>query len=382
MVGAIVLLLATITGFLLSAGSADSRPLHWDSSAPEGGRALVEVLRTQGIEVTTTESLSEAQTLAAEPDATVLIYDPAGNLEPSTQNEFARAAAESESSLVLVAPGLYLDGYTEGITTAPESVNAQNSAEPMPPDCDWETARRAGSVSGTASRYASTGLSEGRVTICHHHPWDQTGYGAVAREQLPGHDITVLAEPDWLSNAGLDEQGNAALALGALGAEERLVYYYPQASDQPWAQQDGRPTNPLAFVPEWFGVAFLWLIPLLGAVMLWRGRRLGPLAIERLPVIVPPVETVIGRAGILQRSGARDHAIHSLRTAALLRLARRLGLPPSARAADICNAVAAHTGHAPAHVHWAFITAVPTSDGQLVDIATEISNIESEVSHP
>nr|WP_272902486.1 DUF4350 domain-containing protein [Brevibacterium daeguense] len=367
---------------MLSAGSADSRPLHWDSSAPDGGRAIVEVLRDHGVEVTTTESLTEAQTLAAEPGTTVLIHDPSGNLEPSTQSEFAQAAADGENSLVLVSPGLYVDGYTDGITTATQVTDAQNSAEPMPPDCEWEPARRAGAVSGTANRYASTGLSEGRVTICYHHPWDQAGYGAVAREQLPGHDITVLADPHWLSNAGLDEQGNAALALGALGGHERVVYYYPQASDQPWAQQDGRPANPLALVPTWFGVAFLWLIPLLAALMLWRGRRLGPLAVERLPVIVPPVETVIGRAGILQRSGAREQALHSLRTAALLRLARRLGLPPSARAADICDAVAAHTGHDRAQVHRAFIEAVPTSDRQLVDIATEISNIESEVSHP
>lgn len=381
-VAAIVVLLAAIVGFVLSTGGEDTRPLHWESTEPDGGRAFVEVLRSRGVDVTTTESYDEARRMAAETGTTLLVHDSDTVLGTVERRDLARASAAGDGELVVAGGQDGFDGYTDSVSPAHSTVDAVDHSEPMPADCSWDVAQRAGAVTGSdAPRWSSNGTSEGTVTVCYHHPWDQPGYGTVVREEFDDHGLTLLSDSSPLSNAQLDADGNAALVLGALGKQERVVYYYPSADDESRSADGGDGgASTLDLVPRWFGVAFLWLFPLLLVVMLWRGRRLGPLALERLPVIVPPVETVIGRAGIMQRSGARLEALRSLRTASLLRMARRLALPPDARSDRICDAVAAHTGRDPAEVRYALLEAVPASDRQLADISTLISTIESEVS--
>ncbi|PRC53647.1 hypothetical protein C6A85_52785, partial [Mycobacterium sp. ITM-2017-0098] len=59
---------------------------------------------------------------------------------------------------------------------------------------------------------------------------------------------------------------------------------------------------------------------------LWRGRRVGPLVAEQLPVVVRASETVEGRGRLYRSRRARDVAAESLRTAARQRMLPRLGL--------------------------------------------------------
>ena len=40
--------------------------------------------------------------------------------------------------------------------------------------------------------------------------------------------LTVLGSPEWVSNGTITENGNAALALSTLSAEDRLVVLYPR----------------------------------------------------------------------------------------------------------------------------------------------------------
>ena len=56
--------------------------------------------------------------------------------------------------------------------------------------------------------------------------------------------------------------------------------------------------------------------------MLWRGRRLGRLVTEPLPVVVRAVETTEGRARMYRRSRAQDRAAATLRAATMARLRR------------------------------------------------------------
>src|SRR5699024_6344516 len=91
----------------------------------------------------------------------------------------------------------------------------------------------------------------------------------------------------------------------------------------------------------------------------------GPLAVERLPVIVPAVETVHGRAALSVRSHDRAGALHTLRTAALLRIAKRFSLGSEARAEDIIARLAAATGRDPGHLHHVFVSGSAPTDGEL-----------------
>lgn len=381
-IAALVILLAAIVGFLSQTSAEETRPLHWESAAPAGGRAVTEVLGARGVEVSTTESFDEAVALAAGSDTTLLVYDPEFALAAEHRQRLRSTAVGSGAPLVVVEPGTEVTDWSPGVQQAFQTFDGPGGSAPLAPDCAWETAQRAGTVSDSPERYSALGTPGTEVTVCYHHPWDQAGYGAVTRETLADSTVTVLGSRTWLTNERLAEPGNAALALGALGERDSLVYYYADPMD---AALGGDPDEELLgptfdLVPAWFWVALLWLIPLGIAAMLWRGRRFGPLAVERLPVVVPPVETVLGRAGILQRAGARDSALHTLRTAALLRLAARLSLPPHSRTPEICDAVAARTGRDPAEVSWLLAGAAPRSDAELTAIATAIATLESEVS--
>ncbi|GAA4175626.1 DUF4350 domain-containing protein [Gryllotalpicola koreensis] len=78
-IGAIIVLVA-VAGVLIAGQSAQQRPpLDPGSATPTGAKALVEVLREQGVEVRTATTLAQADRAVAEvapDDLTVAIYDP------------------------------------------------------------------------------------------------------------------------------------------------------------------------------------------------------------------------------------------------------------------------------------------------------------------
>jgi hypothetical protein len=86
----------------------------------------------------------------------------------------------------------------------------------------------------------------------------------------------------------------------------------------------------------------LWLVVLL--VALWKGRRIGPLVSEELPVVVRASETVEGRGRLYRSRRARDRAADALRTATLQRLLPRLGLGAGASPTAVVTAVAQRSG--------------------------------------
>ncbi len=81
-------------------------------------------------------------------------------------------------------------------------------------------------------------------------------------------------------------------------------------------------------------IAVTWIVLQLCLVVLllalWKGRRMGPLVAEQLPVVVRASETVEGRGRLYRSRRARDRAADALRTATLQRLLPRLGLGPNA----------------------------------------------------
>ncbi|RKN38084.1 DUF4350 domain-containing protein [Micromonospora endolithica] len=146
----------------------------------------------------------------------------------------------------------------------------------------------------------------------------------------------------------------------------------------------GDPPNPLwnAF-PGWFWALLLQLLlaALLAAV--WRARRLGPPSVEPLPVSVPAAETVLGRAHLYQRAGARDTAARTLRAATLTRLLPRLNLPADAHRNEVVVAVAARTGDGPQRTDDLLYGPPPESDQRLLELARSLDRTARTVApHP
>ena len=78
-------------------------------------------------------------------------------------------------------------------------------------------------------------------------------------------------------NEHVDEAGNAALAIGLLGASDELVWYLPGPADADAAEA---PTL-AELTPGWVSPVMVLAIVVAIAAGVWRGRRFGPLVVER-----------------------------------------------------------------------------------------------------
>ena len=117
------------------------------------------------------------------------------------------------------------------------------------------------------------------------------------------------------------------------------------------------------------------------AAILWRGRRLGPLIVENLPVTVKASETMQGRARLYEKANARLHTLDSLRIGTIARLATLCGLPVLATVDEVVAASAAIAGSDPRVVRHLLVDANPRSDGDLVRLSDELLMFEQTVAH-
>jgi hypothetical protein len=184
--------------------------------------------------------------------------------------------------------------------------------------------------------------------------------------------ITVLGAGTALQNDDVTRAGNAALVLGLLGEFETLVWYQPSPADlavPTFADLTPAWVNPVA-----------WLAVLVGlAAAFWRGRRLGPVVIENLPVVVKTTETMEGRARLYAREGSRLRALDALRVGTLRRLAEGLALGRAAGVDDIIIAVAGITGRDQRALRALLVDTEPADDRQLVQLSDRLLELERQV---
>lgn len=124
-------------------------------------------------------------------------------------------------------------------------------------------------------------------------------------------------------------------------------------------------------------LAVLLVLVALGA-MFWRSRRVGPLVVENLPVVVRSSETMRGRARLYERAGARLHALDALRIGTVSRLATACGLSRLASVDEVADAVAARTGRDRAEVAGILIHRIPQNDAELVRLSDELLQLETD----
>ncbi|MCD4849271.1 DUF4350 domain-containing protein [Arthrobacter sp. AK01] len=355
-------LLAGLVAFLaISSVSAskDPRPLSAHNPAPDGAMAVAEILGRQGVSVTPTNTFEDTMAaLTNQNGATVLVHDPRGFLD---QTQLADLMAGADR-VVLVKPRLKTitavnQGFRPG-GVVPEATKV------IDPGCDQDDARAAGRISAQGSIYSGP-------VVCYALPGNQSGLYAASADSR----VIVLGSTDLVDNQHLALEGNAAVALRTLGANANLVWYLPGIEDLSAA--GSAPTlNELA--PRWLAFAGPWLGLVVVLAIAWRGRRLGPLVFEPLPVVVKAAETAEGRARLYQDSRAVGLAAGNLRAGALTRLAKHFSLGADATKDAIVDACAQHLERPAADIRSVLIDFLPENEGQLVQWAQQIERIEQE----
>lgn len=364
--GLIALVVAVIAAYVAGAGASLQPALSAKSSTPAGSRALAEVLRQQGVRVIVADTLTEAEdAAAASADPTLFSYDANGYLTAGQLRDLARLAprtviaAPDFLTLHTLAPGMGFGGVS--------------SADPLEARCDLPAARRAGTLSSGGDTLRP-GDAPGDVTRTGCFPGGDGTFSVVTQATDAGM-LTFVAPAEVFQNGHITAEGNAALALGLLGASDTLIWYLPTLADV----VDPGPPSIGELTPGWVTPALVLLALVALAAAVWRGRRFGPLVAENLPVTVKAGETMEGRGRLYARSSARLRAVDTLRVGSVSRLANRLGLPRTATVDEVAVQVAAVCARPLPDVRAILVDAVPAGDRDVVRLSDRLAELERDV---
>jgi hypothetical protein len=347
---------------MIATTARTSGPFSPDSTESDGARALATLLNNHSVNVHGTEVLDDA----VQPgDGKTLLIGPEGSLDRS---DWQRIADARWSHLILIQPGTRaLEILAPGV----EDTGQILSSGSREPGCELPAAVKAGGATVSGSTYSAPDGAQ----RCYGDGINNT----VIRMESDNRIVDVVGTPRTFTNAELADDGNAALALNLLGTQQELTWYLPQWESSGFDDEDsgGAPLVPPEVRYIGWALAFAVLV-----VAVWRGRRLGPVIAERLPVIVHAAETTEGRARLYRRSRARDRAAAALRESALGKLHKAHGIPRRADPSAVVATVAARTGRDPAMLYELLYGLPPLSDAALMSLSHELDVLTQEVRHP
>ncbi len=351
---AIALVVLIGVGILVFAGLSNKQgSLDPDAVDPAGSAALAELLRARGVKVHRVEGLAD---VLAHADSTGTVF--------MTLPEYEQAALltgltrlPDSVRLVLVEPSSYsLDRLTTDLSVK----NASAVEKRRAPHCEFSPATAAGDADMGGPVYTA-----GAEDRCYG--------GSLATTHSRGDQpLIAVGTGTPFTNEKLDQHGNAALALGLLSGADDLWWVLP---DRSAAAGPGDQKTLSQILPPWVGPV-VWELFLIGfLVALWRGRRLGPVVVEPLPVVVRAAEAVEGRARLYRRARARDRAAEALRAGARARIVPFLGLGTEPSEHALVEAIAARSGRQPADIGELLFGGVPSDDPGLVHLANALDDL-------
>ncbi len=364
---AVLVLVAIALVIIRSSATASAAALDITNPAPEGSRAVAEVLKQHGVDVVATDSLLATRAAITRPsDTTVLLYDPQGILTSDQRLSLLNL----NTDVVAVEPGLLaLDDIAPSLGLAGEVSGTFRA------DCTVSAVTKAGTVTGAGLGYrvtASDSLSQTTPAAC----FTKKGISGLAQTTENGITTTVLGLGSTLENGTIGSRGDAALALNLLGAHRTLVWYIPTYAD---LQGGGAGPTIAELTPPWVTPLIALLLMALIAAAVWRGRRFGPIVVENLPVVVRASETMEGRARLYSRANARLRALDALRTGTIDRLSRLIGLPRTASVDEVIDAIAGLLGRDRGEVASLLLDAIPSNDAALVHFSDLLLHLEADV---
>lgn len=362
----------TILGILLAAGALVS----WGGKVPpttaaydpdnptyNGAQALARVLADHGLPVVVAHG--EAELRGAHVDgATTVLVTATDELRESTIASLG-AITRPAARLVLVRPERRVVRALAP-TVAMRDVARQGDA--LVSSCDTADVHPGERLSRSQSEYQ--------------HP-SQTGGcfvndGYAVHLTLPASTgvapLVLLGSTDLVTNDRVATDDNGAVMIRSVGHGSRVVWYVPDLRDLPPSSADSRDR----LWPDWLGSMILLGCFALATVFWWRGRRLGRLVVEPLPVVIRAIETTESRGRLYRRARDTGRAAAVLRQASGRRLRTTLGLPTGAPDEAVIQAVSRTTGRPLDSVRSLLAGPAPVGDADLLALAAALAALEKE----
>jgi hypothetical protein len=358
----LALLAAAIVVAVIIAPPADQGlPLDPGSTRPDGTRALVDVLRTVGRDVTivTPDEMGDAPVVLLLRDQ--LTAEQRAQLERRVEQGARVVVADDDSSLV------------------PRVVGGLSPLEPLVRrNCRVEAVRDAGEIRpGGGAHYEVTGDADGCYgSEAGSGDVNDDGAWMVITPRGRGHMVAV-GTPAFLTNGLLAQADNAVLAVQLLTPRgtDRIEIVRPvlrQPGDEGAAGLS-------SLVPDRVRAALWQLLFAFGVVVLWRARRLGHPLIDRAPVRLASSDLTTAVGALLARYDARAAALQRVVGATRRRLARRLDLPGNVDIDLLSERLAARTSHDATELARRLDPPPPATDSDLLRASTDLADLEQAV---
>jgi hypothetical protein len=375
-------------------------------SEPTSDTAMLNLLGQQGVSYYPVTSAFEALSYEG-PDATLVLDESelprVSDIDALVDSTFGHVVIlnNDASTIDAFAPGVLVDTYTASLT------------QPTQPSCDQAEASSAGSVdfhdNSAAFTVSRTADLQGTVVGCYPVDGDPT----VISYDSSIAQVVILGSATFTHNEYLTEDGNAALAMNIFGASHHLVWLAPSFTpDQTLGNCNGSActsggNNPApgstttipannggggdsgagrpsltSLMPTWIWWVLLQLVVAALLTAYWRGRRLGAVVTERLPVTVRAAETVEGHARLYRRANAHGRAAELLRKASASRMAGYFGVPAARAHADpslLITPVATRLEVTEDLIADLLVGPPPQSEAELVLLADHLDQLEQEV---
>ena len=367
-IGLAITAVLTLAFLALTRAPTSEAALSTHNAQPQGARAIAEILRGQGVSVREVDALHEAGSALGD-DGTLVIA-----------SYLYLTVDQWQSVLAWDGPVVLLEPHETDLETIDDRLvyASPTAMATVQVDCAAPAAIAAGAIVVEGQRVSLTRESALARTCFA----EAGGAGALVQIEREGRGpLTVIAAPSFMSNGKLAREGDAALALHLLGGRDRVAWYMGSMYDDSLLHsQRGQSETSVTFAaPAWTNAALLAGALTFVAAGLWRGRRMGALVAEPLPVIVPSSEATRGRARLYRRGRASGHAAAALRAGTARRTAARLGLGPHATPEQLVSAIAASTGSDPGTTHELLYGPPPRDESSMLDLVRRLDALESEV---
>ncbi|MEY2452134.1 MAG: hypothetical protein QOD92_1708 [Acidimicrobiaceae bacterium] len=350
-IGAGLLVSLIVIGLVAGSGDSpqDGPPYSPSSTASDGTRGLVLLVREFGVDVRVGQRIPDADTNAA-----LLLHD---GLDDQGHTDL-EAWVAAGGTLVVADPGSAFAARPADVLVAGPSDRGF---------CDipgLEDVQELDVPAGAALRVGRSMQScfgDGGIAFI------------VSRLVGAGHIITI-GGPDVFTNGVLDSADNSVLAvrllLPAEGGSVAVLDPNPPGS--------GRTTLGDLIADRVFqailqlGVAFI-------IYALWRSRRVGRPVTEPQPVAIAGSQFVRAVGGLRQRSHATDRAASMLRVDTRRALSDRFGVPLNLDTATLAELTASRTGLDRTQVAAALSDAPILDEASLVTLGQQLDTIRQEV---
>lgn len=341
-------------------------PFSPDNPKENGTMALSEVLRNKGTNLQIIDSIEDTY-YASEKDAIVVINPqniPKDRLQELEENGYNDI--------------FFMNTYNAQFQDI-EEINSSKLTE-IKAQCKTESFNTETKISGSFlslkidEEKISDSDIEYKINKCFPIELDgETSYAYIEKIS-DTYKTSYIADPSIFTNKEITKSSNAAVALNLFNKYKNIYWYMPTKAE---FEDPSNAAPPLT--PSWAGQIFLLICIATIFLLLAKGKRLGFVIKENLPVVVKFEETNTGKANLYRKNNDQDYTANILRTYHIQKLAKLVRINPQINKEEFIRAVSEKANIKYEDVEKILYTQETQSNEELHVLSLSLESIEKKV---